>query len=517
MNSPITAYVALASISGVLNLYLFVYVYLNRHHYKKIGTIFLQYTAAITIYCFASAFSLLSSNTEQLKFWTMILYIGLPFASPLGLLFIMHYLGLKVTMKRFYGIVALPIITVFMVATNDWHQLYYRVYEIDPILGAPYFLQEIGIWYVIQGIFTFGCMFAAIILLLSRWKETEKLYRPQFIALMFGQMIPMLTAVLYLFGGTPEGIDPVPMVLWISSLLYVWAIRSTQLFVLMPVAKEAIFNSINDGVMVLDESFRLIEFNLACKRNFPLIRQKLYGTKFSELWMILTGSRFPITLQMDMQSRQEIEVSMSNLKSIFQVRITPLQSEKSKGLLLIFTDITEVKRLHTTLERHASYDDLTQIYNRRAFLEQSEKDFLRTKKERNHYSIVLVDIDFFKRVNDEYGHHIGDQVLKHMVNICENIVEDRQLFARYGGEEFVFSVESLNIDEVRLLAERIRQSVEKQPFTIDSTEIFVTVSLGIAEAKSDDEETLSDVLNKADKALYSAKTQGRNKVCVFVE
>ena len=112
------------------------------------------------------------------------------------------------------------------------------------------------------------------LLAVYRWKETAKAYRLQLISLMVGQLVPIVTAFIYLMGFTPQGIDPVPMVLWVSSFLYLWSINSSRMFTVMPVAKDAIFNSINDGVIVLDESYRLIEFNLASKNMFPQLKSR---------------------------------------------------------------------------------------------------------------------------------------------------------------------------------------------------------------------------------------------------
>ena len=174
MSSQLTAYITLISTSGVLNLYLCAYVFSKRHNYTNIAHIFVLYTAFIIIYCFAAAFGLLAESIGQIKFWTTIQYIGMPISSPLGLLFIMQYLGIKLTKKRCGALLTIPVISLIMVATNDFHHLHYRVFEIDPILGAPFIYQEIGLWYTVHGIFTFGCMFAAFLLVLLRWKETVK-------------------------------------------------------------------------------------------------------------------------------------------------------------------------------------------------------------------------------------------------------------------------------------------------------------------------------------------------------
>lgn len=299
MNSELTAYITLICTSSVLNLYLFFYVFFNRHKYTKIANLFLLYTAATTIYCLGAAFGMMATTVGQLKFWTAIQYVGMPFSPPLSLLFTMQFLGMKVTKKRCIALLTIPFISMVMVATNDWHHLHYRVFEIDPTLGAPYIHLEIGRWYVVHGIFTFSCLFAGFILILAHWKETAKTYRPQLIALMCGQLVPMITAFVYLVGLTPPGVDPVPMVRWIATLFYLWSITSSRLFTVMPIAKDAIFNSINDGVMVLDESNRVIEFNEACKKMFPPLNKSMFGNNFNQMWEGLSGSSVPLKTRRD--------------------------------------------------------------------------------------------------------------------------------------------------------------------------------------------------------------------------
>ena len=218
MGSQLTMYITLICISGILNLYLCLYTFKKRHKYSNIAKYFIIYTATIAIYCFASALCLISTTLEQIYFWTIILYMGMALSPPLGLLFIMTYLGIKVTLKRGILLLLIPFTTIIIVATNSWHHLHYRVFELDPNLGAPYIYQEMGIWYMVHGMFTFACMLIPFVLLISRWKETAKAYRSQLIALMFGQLLPMITAFLYLMGTTPIGIDPVPITLWLSSI-----------------------------------------------------------------------------------------------------------------------------------------------------------------------------------------------------------------------------------------------------------------------------------------------------------
>lgn len=517
VHSSLTAYITLACTSGVLNLYLCLYVFFKRYNYTNIANFFIAYTMSITIYCFASAFGLMATTLEQIKIWTIIEYVGMPFSPPLGLLFIMQYLGMKITKQRCLALLIIPFISLVMVATNDWHHLHYRVFEIDPALGAPYIHQEIGIWYMIHGVFIFACMFVAFLLVVSHWKETANAYRPQLIALMCGQLVPMITAFIYLIGLTPPGFDPVPMVLWLSSLLYLWAINSSRMFTIMPIAKDAIFNSINDGVMVLDDSYRLIEFNQACKVMFPNINKTMFGKAFDQVWVLLSGVSFPAKLEVAAHT-YEIQLAEDHSQRIYQVRTAPLQhAHNSKGLLLIFTDITEIKRLQVKLEHQAYYDELTQIYNRRAFFEKCEQEFAAAKRDSLPFTIILIDVDYFKKVNDTYGHYVGDQLLVHVVEVCRTQLKDGMLFARYGGEEFVLAIKGSPASAGEAFANQLRKSVENQPLVTAEEVVSVTLSSGVAESGEETDETLFQLLNQADQALYSAKRAGRNQVQVFSE
>ena len=515
MTSHLTTYITLFCTSGILNLYLCSYVFFKRHQYTNIKNVFALYCLSITIYCFAAAFGLTASNIQEIKFWTIIQYIGMPFSSPLGLLFIMQYLGVKVTRKRIMLLLAIPLISLIMVATNDFHHLHYKEFIVHPTLGAPFSILEIGIWYLVHGMFTFGCMLAAFLLLIVRWKETAKIYRPQVLALMLGQFVPMVTAFIYLIGLTPPGFDPVPMVLWLTTILYLWSISSTRLFTVMPIAKDAIFHSISDGVLVLDDDYHLIEFNEESKRMFPQLNKSMIGQDITAVWLVVSrgSNEFPLEA---IDNKQEMKVEIELSGNIYQIRTATLQhGDTKKGLLIIFTEITELKRLQSQLERHAYFDELTQIYNRRAFFQRCEQRLAQAKVAQIPLTVILFDIDYFKKVNDTYGHLIGDQLLKHVAEICRTHLERVGIFARYGGEEFVIALEGYTANEGAKVADEIRKAIETEPLVVDGLNISITASFGVAQFTKDLDETLTQILNNADNALYGAKEEGRNCVIVY--
>lgn len=168
---------------------------------------------------------------------------------------------------------------------------------------------------------------------------------------------------------------------------------------------------------------------------------------------------------------------------------------------------TAVKDQFTLLNDERYRDSLTNLYNRRGFFEKTAA-LIKNAQAANFY-IVMCDIDHFKRINDTWGHTVGDRILSDIADLLKNSVREEDLIARFGGEEFVIMMQGQDYLSSIKLADQIRDRVEKQLFT--EYEIDVTVSLGIAEI--DSQIQLMDTLELADKRLYSAKNKGRNQVC----
>lgn len=170
------------------------------------------------------------------------------------------------------------------------------------------------------------------------------------------------------------------------------------------------------------------------------------------------------------------------------------------------------------LERLANTDYLTKLYNRRRFFHAAEEEFLRALSSGKPISITLIDLDYFKQVNDIHGHLVGDRVLIHVAQLIQSYARGNDIAARYGGEEFVILHPALSRQNAYLVAERIRKKVETTPFLRESDEINITLSAGVVDTIAcKDCLRIDDVLAKADIALYRAKDAGRNQVVIFEE
>ncbi|MFC1606606.1 diguanylate cyclase [Candidatus Latescibacterota bacterium] len=170
----------------------------------------------------------------------------------------------------------------------------------------------------------------------------------------------------------------------------------------------------------------------------------------------------------------------------------------------------ERKLLEKNMHELATKDDLTKCFNRRYFLELAGKEMTRARRYKHPTSLILFDIDLFKNVNDIYGHAAGDTVLKQLSDATRKRLRDMDILGRIGGEEFAIVLAETDIKGAIILAERLRESIEKEPFQATEETISVTISIGIAEWNGTDE--LTKLLATADKMLYTAKNNGRNTV-----
>lgn len=182
---------------------------------------------------------------------------------------------------------------------------------------------------------------------------------------------------------------------------------------------------------------------------------------------------------------------------------------------------TTINRANVYAEilKYATLDALTGFYNRRQLEERIKQEVSNAKRQNAPLCGIMTDIDFFKSVNDTYGHAVGDLVLKTIAKVIRSQLREYDIAGRYGGEEFSILLPFTKIEEAHMVAERLRKTIESKVINIskvnpdaDVKEIKVTISLGVYEIKQDDKE--DDLLKKADKALYEAKNTGRNKVVI---
>ena len=179
---------------------------------------------------------------------------------------------------------------------------------------------------------------------------------------------------------------------------------------------------------------------------------------------------------------------------------------------LLWDELQEKNKL---LEELVKKDGLTNLYNHRYFHDRMVEEFNRCQRYGLSVCCVLMDIDFFKKVNDTYGHQAGDEILKKLAEIILANIRDVDIAARYGGEEFALILPHTTMDNAVNFSERLRRSVERADFWFNGISLQITVSLGVASLPENKPLSHTDIIRFADEALYAAKTAGRNRVEIY--
>lgn len=518
MNTPISQYIIIVIISGVLNVLLAIYAYYNKSKFAGLK-LFMWSTLLSAVYTFAFAFELASDSLGEILFWIKIEYLGMPFISIFSLLLIMHYVGIERfnTPKKAWGLFVIPAITLLMVLTNDFHHLFYKEVFLRPNVDTPMVEVVPGLWYYVHGSYTSGSMYVSLFILGRYWRKKKTIYRKQMITLAIGVALPMLGALSYTLGLTPMGMDPVPVIMCVTSILYVTAIFSTALLTVAPIAREHIFESMRDGVLVLNLENQIMDFNGAATQIIPALTPLAIGQKLDHIWKRGAESE-AFSFDVDPTTEHEQEFKWIRGGETFYYRIRASKLLKPNGQLagrtIVMIDVTEHTLLQNKLRHLAEIDGLTAIYNRTFFMEKSRQLLLSAHQRQQPCSFILFDIDHFKLINDRYGHSVGDFALQHVVSICQQTLPASALFGRYGGEEFAIGLPDTKLVQAGQIAENLRAAIESNPLYSSAKALTITASFGVNQARAP-EVPLETLLSEADVALYRSKHNGRNCVHLY--
>lgn len=324
--------------------------------------------------------------------------------------------------------------------------------------------------------------------------------------------------------------DLAPLGFVLATSVLRWGLLRDRLVGLGPVARAVVMEELRDPVVVLDGKGRIVDVNRAAEE---VLDFEVYGDVPVELGTLWAGSRQGGT---DERSRVSLPVSENGdgEERTFEVTATFLEGRGSDGrVAMVLRDVTardrmemelreahqEVKRANKRLgqaneqlERLANTDSLTDLANRRRFMEVLDSEIERADRYERDLSIVLVDLDHFKRVNDNWGHLVGDDVLRATARALQSVCREVDLAGRLGGEELALILPETSREGAESVAERLRRRIAALRHEAPDGEIFeVTASLGVAWL-DDDVRTREDLLRAADRALYRAKEGGRNQV-----
>lgn len=494
---------------------------------------FVGLMVAITGYATVAALEAGSIALSNKIFWSKMEYVGTGSIIVFFLIFTLRFTHPKIHLKTSVGswLWVIPIFNMLLAATNEWHHLVW----INFLPGAPgsnMIVYQHGPGYYWTTAWIYIYVLCGCLLLTKAIFRSSRLHRRQAGLILIGAVIPMIGGSLYVLKITPPSINITPMSFLLTGLVFLASLRFQRTFDLIPIARDQLVESMEDGVLVVDIHNRVIDLNPAA--------EKLVGTRTQ--WV---GQPIHETLQewpelallcSDRQGiKAEILLELSRMRWI-KVRSSPLCDLRGSltGRLIILHDMTQhyqvemelrqanarlqqqliaIEKLQNQLREQAIRDGLTNLFNRR-YLEQTLlRELAQAARNNQGVAVILLDVDYFKRINDTFGHKAGDRVLQAFANLLSQSSRVGDIACRYGGEEFALVFPGMELDAAYQRTDQIRRSFENLRVSCGGIDIQATVSGGIALFPRDGT-TSDDLLNRADQALYAAKAAGRN--CIKV-
>ena len=499
---------------------------------KLIGGGYLFFFAAfLSLWTLAGVLEATSTTLQGKVLFAQIEYIGVTPVVPLVYLFVKSYLSSRQLKPReIIPFFIVPLITVVLAWSNSYHKLIWSSFEwgskalnILVFNRGPFYYVHVAYIYILVAI--------SIFMLIRAYLSNQKIFRQQIAAILAGFAFPLLTATLYLFGIVPvPGMDISAMGFAFAGLVIAYAVFRLKFLDLLPFARQTLIDNMRDGLIVVDKEKRLVDINPAAQQFMRLNGREVIGYPA----LNYLPQAFSALLESDSNAPVSYEMLAKDQKTYLSIYPIQLKSKNNKttGTLIILQDITrrkiaeiklqesniqlqkeiqQIEILQESLRAQAVRDPLTNLFNRRYLEETLEREISRAQRTGNSVSVMMIDFDNFKEVNDQFTHLIGDQALLAFANILKKTSRREDIVCRYGGDEFLLILPDLSAEDAYTRAEAWRKSVSDLLFETPRGKMNVTVSIGLASFPQDGT-TATDLITTADQAMYAAKENGKNIV-----
>ncbi len=487
-----------------------LYTAVRRH--SAITLPFIGLLTANALYSFGYAWELNSVHLRGMLTWTRLEYVGITAIPIFWLLVTTRFSGRKRWLSKplLGSMIALSALTLVLNWTSPLHELYYRSIGISTAGPFPLLLTEKGPFYWIFQAYINLSLAAGTAILFGALLRAPAAYRRQALVMVIGALIPWLGYAVYILGLSPYGIDAGPFGLILTGPIFAVGLFRFRLLDLVPVAREAVFLGMTEGVIVLDEVDRIIDSNPAARRLFPGLGLASIGNPAEEVLGRYPAARDLLTK--GAEPGAEIGVEIDGRLRYYQVRLTLIRNRRGRVICraMSFSDSTEQTILRQRLGSLAATDELTGAANRRAFMEQGRREMARAKRGGHSLSLIILDLDHFKTINDRWGHAAGDAALVEACQRFRSRLRAADTLGRHGGEEFAVLLPETPPSQSIQAAERLRAALANAPLSIGEDEsVTITASFGVAGLVRVADETIEDLVRAADRAMYQAKADGR--------
>ncbi len=492
---------------------------------------------SMTIWSGANAIRIFHVSVEQKIFWFHVMYIGIIALPNLFLVFMFRLTHNErwLTRRAITALFVQPFLSLLLLWTNDLHHLYYISIQVIERNGLMRFEMVRGPWYFVNMFYSYAVVLLALGIMFVAALRLGPLFRRQYLLVLIGSMTPWAASIYNELNFAQfSGLDFTPVTFGISGILFAVAVLRARLMDLIPVARSMLIEKMSDGVLMLDAKNRIVDFNPTMKVFLGNQPSSILGRHVSEL----LGNELEGSDAFSASSESQTEMRIPNDPSRYlDLRVTPLFDayRRLSGRLIVFRDITERKDvekklrnanwrlqsqlieigiLQSQLREQAIRDPLTNLFNRRYLEETLDREVARAAREKYAISVVMVDIDHFKNVNDTYGHEAGDFMLKAIGEVLSGLSRRGDFACRFGGEEFVVVMPNIKVEVAYERAETLRNTLNTLRVPYGSDTLTATFSMGIAYYPANGK-TPEALLRAADRAMYAVKESGRDHIRSF--
>lgn len=507
-------------VTGVLmalSLTTFVLLIYFIHLKKKIPGKFLLevFLTSELIYVFGYTCELVSDVVSQKIFYNHFQHIGLVLIIPVWYLISLQYANVQSKwLKLKYLVFVIPVIALIGNFTHMSNHFYYQSYiPSNNNSGLFVILYEKGILYYIFNAFQSIMAIFSALNYYNVYKEATGRLKKQSCILMGLSIIGFFLAASYIFSRYTSSFDKGAVLVGFSAFILLITLFKYEVFDLLPLAYVKVFESNGNPIIILDDSKSIVKCNAAAI--------KVFGDKLKNHTVITEVFNDEPELLNTLASNKNsiIKRTVDGKQMYFSAKLDKLDIRKDDvfneyGYLLTFTNETEhINEVHM-LENAAYVDPLTGVYNRRFFFEKANQALKDAKSGELIFSLIMIDVDKFKDINDSFGHISGDFVLKKVCSVIQSHLTCKDIVARYGGEEFIILLPDSDFDTSMKVAERICRSIQQKHFKHGEEKIEVTVSLGVYTPRFplSGSEEFEHFIAAVDHCLYHAKKDGRNRI-----
>ena len=499
-------------LSGFISLGLAIYTWLRR---SMIGANkFVLVMIGASIWCFAHTLKIVSNTTQMMIVFDNIAYIGMDMIAIGVLTFSISYTQNKNQPGKWVWILLSiePILNLIMIWSDPLHGLFRTHLTTASVDHFNLIIYDHGIWGIIILSYFYTVFIFSLLLLIRFYLQANQLNRTQTAIFILGICFPYTMGILSMLGFIKTlNRDIFPVTFGLSSIFLAWGVFRFRIFDIMPVARERIIESMHEGMVLIDEKERIIDVNPAALEIIGFGEKDILGKPITHV-IPLSNSNL-LSKNEKIQLEAEIKNVKTDSTNMYEIRLSPLTDQRGEflGQLIFLQDITRRKILEAELHRMATTDSLTGLLNRRQFETLAKREFFKNRRSKAPLSILMLDIDHFKIINDTYGHAIGDEVLKEFTQRCQQKLRVTDLFARFGGEEFVILLPETDQERAEQVAVRVRDCISRTKMYTPKGPVGVSTSIGVATSQND-KENIEAIIDAADQALYKAKDEGGNTI-----